>query len=221
MPQPGSIVKFEIVESAVVPDRASQRVIEQCARSIVSEFVTFLDRMIAIRRAIEHGFRVPQDLTGTDAILHFARSELERLYLTIAADRRLQNRQKVRELNVSSDAERIAISLLSLRGSIEHHGGTAMEELSIVPRVPTLLADNQPIESLPFTMEKGQQLGMKIVEQLVTVSAGQPIRLTEANIEHLAFIVRLLAIEIAQRVAKQQTTTLGEEDTAEPRRWES
>ncbi len=196
-PSPNAMMKLHVMDAATSPEGAAQRATVTCFKGMLSEFISFLDRMIATREFIKDGtIIVDRSLTGEEQINAYVQQKLEEKYLKVARDRSLTNPLKLTTLGVSSELSSVANSFFALRRCVEHHGGVLDTDIRLSFKRFSLLIRGDEVTSLPQHMDAGDALGMGIVDEQKTLAAGQKVTLTEDVIDHIATTIHLIAREI-------------------------
>jgi len=200
--RPGVVVQLGLAENSAVEEVAAQTATSTCFKAIASDFISFLDRLIAFQRLMRQGtIHIQRDLVSAEELLEYAKQTLEDLYGIVARDRALTNPKKVAELALTGDDEQIALSYFTLRRCIEHHGSMPDSDITLYFKLIVIFAGDKEITALPYVAKAGQAISMKIDVSSKTFPAGTRITLTEDDIDHIAMTIRFMASEIVRCVS--------------------
>lgn len=196
-PSANAVIQLQVMDAATSATDAARRATTACFKSMITDFISFLDRMIATRRVIgRRTVIVERPLKGQDEINLYLQEVMHRAYLTVARDRSLTNPAKLRELNVSSKLASIAKSFFALRRCVEHHGGVPDTEIRLEYKRLRLATGGNEIVSLPHELAAGDTLEVGVVDEQKVLPAGQMVTLCENDIDHIAHTIQLIAREI-------------------------
>jgi hypothetical protein len=191
-----TIVHFSVANPASAADGAPSRASANAFRGMLSAFITFLDRLIAVQRLMQQGtLRVTRDLKGPEDILQFAREQIDNTFVAVARDTSLTNPKKVAELSLSPEAVEITGALFAVRRCIEHRGSVPEADLELKYRTVVVLAEDREITAMPAELKEGEALRMLIPVRSKTFPAGVKLALSEAEIDNVGLTLRLLAQE--------------------------
>jgi len=198
---PGAVVKLQFAEPETFTDDAVHRQTRRCFRSIIGDFITFLDQILAARRILGRRLVVPPDgLKDADAAIAFVQSALDAEYHSVASDASLRNPEKVRQLvqagALSKESAMIIGTYFDVRRFMEHHRAIPPEPQIVFFRRMKMLMGDREIVSLPTIGEEGQAISVKMETEKRLLPAAEKISLTEAEINDVAFGLQLIAGEI-------------------------
>jgi len=197
MPAPNAVMQFQVMDAATSAADAARRATIACFKSMISEFISFLDRMIATRRLIDRSaVIVERPLNGEEEIKLYLQQVMQQTYLKVARDRALTNPAKLKELKVSSKLSSIANSFFVLRRCVEHHGGVPDTDIRLEYKRVRLSIQGAEIPSLPQVVGAGETIEVTVVDERKTLPAGQTASLSENDIVHIALTIQLIAREI-------------------------
>jgi hypothetical protein len=189
-PRPQSVVHFRI--DNVHADQDS--VHKACASAfldIVRALITFIDRIVAVRRCVGKSFQVPDTVTNLVELQAFMEKQLEDTYSTVARDTKLTNPAKFKSLGVPSPAiEKAVLSYFALRRTIEHHNGVPEQDTGLWYWKSTIFCGQEEITAVPFVAKEAAQVSIKIETVERVFPAGQKIDLTESDIEQIFFTIQ-------------------------------
>lgn len=144
-----------------------------------------VDRLLALRHLTESELRVPPGVSSEEALVRFVEEALEDTYQRVATDSRLKAPQKVRDLCATNPpAAEAACSLYALRRCLEHQGGTPRREIAIQLLQHRIFVGKNEVFALPVEA-KGEKVGVEVAPEPRVFPKGEPIRLSEDDIERL------------------------------------
>lgn len=194
-PRPGALVHLGVGQAGISERDLVAQACSSCFRSIIAEFLVFLDRQLACERVFEHGpYHFDENVSDVAAALEFARDQLEQTYVAVAADRSLTSPRKIKALIKRADSARIAQSFVDVRNCLEHGSGIPKTTLVMWFRRMSVSTGGEEIRSFPHDVKEGKlTLSMELQSQ--EFCAGKRIVLTEADVENVWLTVRFLARE--------------------------
>jgi hypothetical protein len=185
------------MEDAIFPSDVARRAAVTCFKEIVSEFISFLDRLITTKRMVEGGrVVVERSLIGEDEFKAYLVERFEQKYLDVARDRKLTNPAKLAELGVSSDLSSVAMSFFTLRRCVEHHGGVPDSDITLHFKRPTVSIKGKEILRLPQPVDAGETITVNFIDDRKILPRGQKVMLVERDIDHIAMTIQLIAREL-------------------------
>jgi hypothetical protein len=188
---PGAVVQLQFEPSGRVEPDAVAAACNRCFLGFVRELVSFLDRMIALRRLKQEKTTLSQPITSLEDLERFIDGRLNEIYQQVARDQRLSNPAKLAEFSRLPEMPKKAVeSCLALRRCLEHHGGVPTEELRLHAVRPVILAGDQEITSLPFSAAAGVAISVRIDEVVSVFPAGVRVALSEVQLYHVIFTLQ-------------------------------
>jgi hypothetical protein len=197
-PSPGALLKLSIDRNSTPEKDAVQRACGNCFRAIISDFLGFIDRIIAFNQVLNRGsIRVDEPVISKDEVLGLIRNALDDEYRHVARDTSLKNPAKIERVLRTKDGVRIAKSLVSVRNCLEHRGGVPEKNTDFVYRRLTLSTGGVEVKSFPAeVVDEKMTLDLRVENR--TFEGGKKIELTEVDIDNVAWTVRFLATEIVE-----------------------
>jgi len=209
---PGAVIGLQFSET-VTDDGASHRHTRRCFRSVIADFLTFIDQMLAARRIIERGLKVPPGgLNGPEAVLAFVQSALDAEYHTVASDTSLRNRGKIGLLvkagALSKDSANVIGSYIEVRRVMEHHRGIPADPTVIFFRRMKAFFCEREILSLPAVGREGESVIVRMETEKKLLPSGEKIAITEAEIDSVVFGLQIIAAEIVEGESKRKAAAV-------------
>jgi hypothetical protein len=180
-----------------ITEQAIQRACETCFRSVISSFISFLDKLIASQQIKDEGIILDRDL-AVEEIPQYVNQRLAEKIAVVARDTRLTNPKKLaRFVGLSDLAQRTALGYFALRRCLEHHQGVPEKDIDVITWRVTFFINGEEIKALPTTIYKGQALGTGMVHESKIFPAGSKIVLTPEDVQGIVLALRMvLAPEI-------------------------
>ncbi|MBK8464538.1 MAG: hypothetical protein IPL32_01790 [Chloracidobacterium sp.] len=189
---PEAIVHIQAPNASLRKDDATQRAIDNCFLAMMRSVVSFMDRIIATKRADGKPIlNVPVGTVVGEELLPFIETHLEQFYREVAEDTSLTNPKKVSTLDGIPDwiGESLR-SMFAVRRALEHHRGVSKQELTLALRRMRLTVGEREIGKLPMHVKGGEQLMMQVVEANTVFPSNSLIMLSELDIENLFFTLQ-------------------------------
>lgn len=199
--RPGAVIHVTTTSGEVSLEGAPQRLVRTCYRAMITELITFIDSVVAVRRILHAGFIAAPgpDVSGEAEILDYAQRVVAQSIADINRDRHFTNPTKIDEIGLASAAKPLK-EFVVLRNCLEHHRGIPNKALKIHVKVMKVLSCGEVITALPFVTREAGEISIRMDEEVRTFPEGQPVSLTEADVEHVAVTLTLHALEIVQYV---------------------
>ncbi len=178
---------------AIAPERAARA----CFLSAIGKFISFLDKLIANQRLSKDGISINRNLS-IDDLQNYVNEYMEERIAKVAKDTSLTNPKKIACFPGANAMIRdTAVGYLELRRALEHHQDVSEKELVVHVHRMALVVDDVEITALPYNINKGQTLGVRISREERRYSPGVKITLSPQDALGLVFTMRnVLAPEI-------------------------
>lgn len=197
-PSPGAVVGFTIGQASEPQRDAAQRACANCFKAIVSEFLSFLDRIIACNRVLAtRTIRIDTPQITKEQLFDLVNRVLEQEYLAVASDGSIKSPMKIEQLLRTTDALNTAKSLVALRNCLEHRGGIPTTDLELIFRRMRLFTGGKEILAFPHHVAD-EKLTFDVRLETKIMPAGSRISLSELDIDCVSLTVRFLAREILE-----------------------
>jgi hypothetical protein len=171
-------------------ENAPTRAARACFLSAVGKFISFLDRLIAGQRVSKEGIPINRNLS-IDEVQNYVNEYMEERIAEVAHDTALNNPKKIAGFPGANGVLReTALEYFQLRRVLEHHQDVPEKELAIHVTCVALVVDDVDIRSLPFKIERGGVLGLRISREERRYPAGAKITLSPQDAHDLVFTMR-------------------------------
>ncbi len=192
VPRAGAFLQFSL-ECSATPDAAARQLCNRCFVSVVGELVTYLDRMIAIKRFTSKAVALPSGITTPDGVLQLVQRLLDDEYATVARDTTLSNPKKLALFpGIAPIARDSSLAYFAVRRCLEHHGGRSGEELTLWYGRLKLLAGDVEITQAGQAAPTGVGISLGMDHASRVIASGADVVLTEDELEHIVFTVQSL-----------------------------
>ncbi len=189
-PRPEGVVSFRLDNPPADQDGV-HRACASCFLGLVRALITFIDRMVAVKRIIGQSVQIPSTVLNLADLQTFLSNRLEETYTNVARDTRLTNPTKLSSLGIGSDfVKAAALSYFSLRRCLEHHNGIPDKDILLLYSKLMFSAGDEEITKLPFVAKEGANITMKLDDSERVFHAGVKVELTEHDIEQIFFTIQ-------------------------------
>jgi len=206
---PDIVVHIQASGAQLQPTDAKQRAINNAFLAMIRSVVSFVDRIVAIKRADGQLIKnVPEGTPIGEEMFPFVEEHLDEFYREVAEDTKLSNPTKVGLLDGLPDWVREALhSMFAVRRALEHHSSKSKKDITLKLRQMKLTIGDQEIGKLPIHVVKGGELRMQIAEVNRLFESGTKIMLSELDIENLFFTLQnIVGTAILQTLAPAPPT---------------
>jgi hypothetical protein len=188
---PNMIVHIRAAEASLGKDDTTQRAINNCFLAMTRSLITFVDRVLALKKAASQAMpNIPADVAN-DSLGPFVEAHLEDCYRRISEDTGLTNPKKVGMLAGLPEWIRDSmLAMFAIRRALEHHAGVAKNDIRLGLRRTILSIGDEELKNLPMEVKGGGTLSIKIVEAETHLTANTSIRLSDIDIEYLFFTLQ-------------------------------
>jgi hypothetical protein len=156
----------------------------RCFHNLVRSLLTFIDRLIAIRRFVAEGMELPPGNQTVADVQFLINERLDEMYQVVAHDRSLSNTRKIGEFALPAGlASKSLLSFVTLRNCLEHHGGIPSQEIKVTALKLVLSHGGEEITQLPHEVEGGATVSLIADEHEWEFPAKVAVVLTEDQIE--------------------------------------
>jgi hypothetical protein len=194
-PRPGAVMKTHY---GPIPSDNDIRTCNRAFVAIVSEFVTLLDWLIAMRSVVGLELMPTTPLASQDEITHYVESVVETRYRAVASDRRLTNPEKLaRFTNLSEFSREVGASYFAIRRYVEHRDALPDRDTDLVTRRMALFAGDLEITQLPFQAPENTGISLKALDCRRTLPEGLRLELSEDEVEQALWTLQNI---VAQEV---------------------
>ncbi len=186
---------FQIEYAGVnATDNAEQRHINKCFRAVISEFITFMDKMIAIKIISEQGIPIKEPMTGEDVILKYVTGYVNDKIQEVARNSSLSNPKKLEHFTgLTPDIKSALIGYFALRRALEHHRGIPDQDIEFITLPLKIFADAVEITKVPFRVEAGQAIIARTIKENKILKKDVEICLTEKDLRNAIFTMEQVA----------------------------
>jgi|CXWL01.1.fsa_nt_gi hypothetical protein len=182
--QSGWIVRLEFQPSGSAAPEAKGDACNRCFLDLTRALLSFLDRMLAIRRCAQQRITLSEPIQTQDELNALVDGLVDAQYAEVSRDRRLSNPKKLAEFaGIPEFAKKALQSYFDLRNCLEHHGGVPTADLPVHSMKLTLLAGDQEITAMPFTAEAGVSVNIRSDVVVFVFPANARVAMTEAQVE--------------------------------------
>jgi hypothetical protein len=203
LPQLGSVmsIRFEHKPDQAGLAAAAVRACNECFLSLTRELITYLDKMIAVKKLLGELLPVP-DLGSVEELRAHTARAIDEAYLRVARDTTLTNPKKVEQFpGLPTLARAPALSYFEVRRVLEHRGGIADKDVEFRTARMVLHAGDIEITQLPFAAPENTGISLSTREAVRVIPKGARIELTETELENVYFtIVMVIAPAVLQVV---------------------
>ena len=184
---------------------AERRHVETCFRAVIGAFITFLDRMIAIQN-LSSDIPFERNL-DSDAALGYVEEYIDRKILEVARDTKLKNPGKLdRFAGLQPWSKDAATSFFALRRCLEHHDGIPDQDIKLKWKALRIFCNDKEIDGLPYRINAGETLNMRMVEMTKTLPKSQRVQVSEQELRDiLTTLEHVISTEIVQIVVASKT----------------
>lgn len=201
---PNIVMHIQAPGAPMEKSDATQRAINNSFLAMIRSVVSFVDRIVAIKRADGKLItNVPEGTPIGEEMFPYVEEHLDEFYREVAEDTRLSNPTKVGLLNgLPVWVEESLRSMFAVRRALEHHSSRTKSEITLKLRQMKLTIGDQEIDKLPMHVTKGAELRMQIAEANKVFESGTKIMLSEMDIENLFFTLQnIVGTAILQTLA--------------------
>ena len=192
-PRPNGIVSFRLDNTQAIDQDAVHRACASCFLGLVRALITFIDRVVAVKRSIGQSVQIPSTVSNLADLQTFLAHQLEETYTNVARDTKLSNPAKLRSLGIATDfVNNAALSYFSLRRCLEHHNGIPDKDIKLLYSKLTFFAGQEEITKVPFVAKEGANVTMKLDDSERVLHAGDKVQLTEYDIEQIFFTIQFV-----------------------------
>jgi hypothetical protein len=189
-PRPQSVVQFGI-DNVHADQNAVYKACASAFLDLVRSVITFIDRMVAMRRCVGQSIQIPPTVTSLPELQAFLEGQLEDAYSIVARDTKLTNPAKLQSLAVPTDfVEKAVLSYFAVRRCLEHHNGIPDKDISLWYFKSTIFCGEEEITAVPFVAKEAATVSIKFDAVERVLSAGKKIQLTEFDIEQIFFTIQ-------------------------------
>jgi hypothetical protein len=190
-PRPEGIVSFRLDNTQAIDQDAVHRACASCFLGLVRALITFIDRMVAVKRRVGQSVQIPSTVSNLADLQTFLAHQLEETYTNVARDTKLSNPAKLGSLGIASDfVSNAALSYFSLRRCLEHHNGIPDRDIKLLYSKLTFFGGREEITKLPFVAKEGANVTMKLDDSERVFHAGDKVQLAEHDIEQIFFTIQ-------------------------------
>jgi len=177
---------------ADLPAGAAERAAAGCFRAVVASFISFLDKLIAIRSVSQDGIRIERELHGYEEAIGYFHAYVTKRISETARNRSLTNPRKIDLFpSLSGFSKRAALGYFALRRCLEHHQGIPQEDIELCILNQTVFVDDVEVTTLPWVIKAGQEVKLKLVPAAKRFVAGSRVALSPADAYAIAFTIRV------------------------------
>jgi hypothetical protein len=206
-PRPGAFLKLSL-ELPAAPDAAIAQLCNRCFVSVVGELVTYLDRMIAVKRFTSKQVPIPSGTTTTDGVLRLVQRLLDEEYAAVARDTSLSNPKKLADFpGIAAIARDSSLSYFAVRRCLEHHSGLPAEDITLWYGRMKLLAGDMEITEAGQAAPPGVGISLALEHVLRVLPVGAAVVLNEDELERVVFTVQTLIGPEIRRVLVEAPAT--------------
>ncbi len=199
-PRAGALMQFQVAPGPI-QEGAPARLCNRCFVSIVSELVTYLDRMISVERLCALQLVVPPGVRTRADLLDVVQSESEKAYQEVAGDVKLSNPRKLNHFVGLADFIRLsALSCFEVRRVLEHHGGRPLKDVALRYSRLKLMAGEVELTQPGRPAPVNTAISLGIAHDTRELQKGRPVELREDEIEHVVFTLQMLVGPEVRRV---------------------
>jgi len=186
---------FQIEYAGVnTTDDAEQRQVIKCFKASIGEFITFLDRMIAITMVGEEGIPVKKPVIGEVRILEFVTEYINKKIRSVARNISLSNPKKLDKFyNLTPDIKKALNGYFAIRRALEHHSGIPDQDIEFITLSLKVFVDETEVTKLPFPVKEGQAVQTRIVKESKILKAEEKINLIESDLRKAVFTMEQVA----------------------------
>lgn len=182
------------VETPPNPEELRQGEIDKTFLAMVRSLVDLVDTLLAYKELMKDGIQVTRELKSHEELQayveEYVRQEVEIRTQKIAADGRRSAHQKVDELGTLPElSKKILTGLFLIRRAIEHHKRIAKSDIEFVVLHIAAFVEGEQVMQLPFPVNAGQMLEMRVIERSRILPKGDPILLTEDDIQEVGMTI--------------------------------
>lgn len=196
--------QFGLVQAHFSPDAAHlaahaiDRSAETCFRSVIANFISFLDKLIAFQLLAEGGIVLDREFTQLEKIYEYLNARVTEKIAFVASDTSLSNPKKLARFDgLSEVAKRAALGYFALRRCIEHHQGIAQEEIHVSVWLHKLFIDNIEVTELPAHCREGQNVQYRLIGAERVFAKGSRVTLSPQDVHSIVFALRgPIAVEV-------------------------
>jgi len=171
-------------------ENATERAARTCFLSAVGKFISFLDKLIASQRISKEGIPINRNLS-LDEVQGYVREYVAERIGQVAKDNSLTNPKKIACFaGANADVRDTALEYFALRRTLEHHQDVPERELIVKVYRMALVVDDVEITALPYTIEKGGALGIRMPREERRYPPGARITLSPQDAHDLVFSMR-------------------------------
>jgi hypothetical protein len=191
--RPGAVIQIDLGRVPIPTYDAIAEACNRCFLDIMRALVTYLDRIIACRRAVGAQLRLPAEGRTTEDFREFFEKFLEQKYQEVAKDTNLTNPKKVAALvNLGSYERDTVLSYFQLRRCLEHHGAVAAADITVHFSRLVISAAGEEIKSLPYRAPENTSIEARFERGVLAIPKGTKAALNETDIENICVTLQLL-----------------------------
>lgn len=188
---------FGLVQANFLPNamplaaRALERAATNCFRSVIANFISFLDRLIAFQDLATAKVVADRDITTLDDLYAYLNSKVNRRIGMIASDTSLSNPKKLARFpGLSEVAKHAVLGYLALRRCIEHHQFVAQEDIHISIWAHKVFIDDVEVLQLPARCTEGQRVEYRIIGEERIFPKGSKVTLNPQDVHSIVTALR-------------------------------
>lgn len=185
-----SVPDFVIADNyELTPEALRQEEHSEVVLNLTRALIDFVDTLLGLQALRGVEIHLERDLHGEQAILEYVEELIAERARTVGADRKLSNPAKVETFNIAVPVIREAIlSLLDVRQALEHHKRVATrKDISLrFWRLKVEVDGGEEFKGEPMDLKAGQHLLVGFEPVIREFPVGEPIVLSEEDIENIA-----------------------------------
>jgi len=188
---------FGLVQANFGPDathlatHAIERAAETCFRSVIANFISFLDKLIAFQDLANEKVVVDHEITRLDDFYAYLNSKVERRIEIVASDRGLTNPKKLARFDgLSEVSKRAVLGYFALRRCVEHHQNVAQEDIHVSVWAQKLFIDDVEVRQLPAHCREGQKVEWRIIGEERVFRKGSRVTLDPPDVYSIVVALR-------------------------------
>ncbi len=172
-------------------ENASERAARTCFLQAIGQFIGFLDKLIASRRAVDAGITITRNIVGNEDLEAYMVEYMDAQIAIVARDQSLSNPKKIDFFNgLDATIRTTALQYFQLRRTMEHHQDTTTADLTYSIRRIALFVEDKEVRELPYTVEAGQRVEMRVLTEERKYPAGTKIVLSPEDAYDLVVTLR-------------------------------